>query len=369
MLEIAGPVLDALDAGRRVAVATVASVLGSAPRALGTSMAVDDAGLVIGSISGGCVEGAVYDLAETVLHIGRSSLTEFGVSDADVVATGLSCGGRLEVFVAELAPPGLRNALHPAVRAELEAARRGEPAAVAIVVAGPGAGYMVPLGAERPRTGRTEAPDVATIRRIRSELRSRMAAGTTATGVVDCNGAACRVLYLVAAAPARFIVFGAVDFSAAVADAATMLGYRVTVCDARAVFATAARFPSAHEVVVEWPSQYLARTEIDVRTVICVLTHDERFDIPLLSLALRMPVAYVGAMGSRRTHERRMRRLVEAGLTGDELGRLHSPIGLDVGACTPQETAVSILGEVLAARSGASGAALRGLTGCIHSSS
>nr|WP_244962704.1 XdhC/CoxI family protein [Cryobacterium roopkundense] len=373
--------MDALDDGRRVAVATVTRVLGSAPRTLGTSMAVDEAGVVIGSISGGCVEGAVYDLSETVLHDGRAALTEFGVSDTDAFAVGLSCGGQLEVFVAELAPPGQRNALNPAVRAELEAARRGEPAALAIVVAGPGVGHIVPLGAERRRVGRaavaargatTEAtdstgePDRETLRRIRSELRSRMAAGSTATETIECNGATSRVLYLVSAAPARFIVFGAVDFSAAVADAASLLGYRVTVCDARAVFATAARFPSAHDVVVEWPSQYLARTEVDVRTVICVLTHDERFDIPLLTLALRMPVGYVGAMGSRRTHDKRMRSLTEAGLTADELGRLHSPIGLDVGACTPQETAVSILAEVLAARTGASGAALRGLAGPIH---
>jgi xanthine dehydrogenase accessory factor len=172
------------------------------------------------------------------------------------------------------------------------------------------------------------------------------------------------------APPPRMIVFGAIDFAAAVARIGAFLGYRVTVCDARPVFATARRFPDAHEVVVEWPHRYLkAQAEagaVDERTVVCVLTHDPKFDGPLLEVALRLPLAYVGAMGSRRTHEDRLARLREAGLSDVELDRLASPVGLDLGARTPEETAVSIAAEIIAGRWGGSGERLTLLSGRIH---
>jgi xanthine dehydrogenase accessory factor len=169
----------------------------------------------------------------------------------------------------------------------------------------------------------------------------------------------------------RMLVFGAIDFAAAVAQQGAFLGYRVTVCDARPVFATAARFPTADEVVVDWPHRYLAEQgqadAIDARTVICVLTHDPKFDVPLLEVALRLPeVAYIGAMGSRRTHEDRMARLREAGLTSDELARLSSPVGLDLGGRTPEETAVSIAAEIIARRWGGGGRPLSDTGGRIH---
>lgn len=375
MLEIAGPVLDALAQGHRVAVATLTRVLGSAPRTLGTSMAVTDAGAVIGSISGGCVEGDLYEAATEVLEDGRGRVAEYGVSDDDAFAAGLSCGGTIEVYLTELAPAGRRNAVPEAVLGQLRDAVAGRPAGLAVVLAGPGAGLVF---APADDDGFDAEPDprldADSIRRVRAELRARMAGGRTALGTVDgavdgavdSAGHQARVLFLVAAAPPRFLIFGAVDFAAALSAAAGLLGYRVTVCDARAVFATPERFPTADEVVVEWPSDYLTGTHTDARTVICVLTHDEKFDIPLLQAALTLDVAYVGAMGSRRTHERRMHRLQDAGLDGAQLDRLHSPIGLDLGASTPEETAVSILAEVLAARTGSSGAPLRGRAGPIH---
>jgi len=416
VLEIARALLDALDGGHRVAVATVTGVLGSAPRTLGTAMAVTDDGAVIGSISGGCVEGAIYESAQDVLETGHGLLTEFGVSDDDAFAVGLSCGGTVEVFLAELAPAGARNAVGQDVRAQLELAAAGDSAGLALIVSGAGAGRMLSpgLGADRdagsgPDTGSADTGSADTdpadtdpadtdpadtdpadtdpadtdpaavtgepaltidaVRRIRAELRARIAGGTTVLRDIDCDGATSQVLYLVAATPPRCLIFGAVDFAAALSAAASLLGYRVTVCDARAVFATPERFPAAAEVVVEWPSDYLMRTQTDSRTVVCVLTHDEKFDLPLLSAALRLDVAYVGAMGSRRTHERRMLRLREAGLSEPELDRLHSPIGLDLGASSPEETAVSILAEVLATRSGASGAPLRHRRGPIHPTS
>jgi len=171
-------------------------------------------------------------------------------------------------------------------------------------------------------------------------------------------------------APApRMLVFGAIDFAAAVARAGKFLGYRVTVCDARPIFATQARFPDADEVVVDWPHRYLAKTPVDSRTVICVLTHDPKFDVPVLEVALRTPAGYIGAMGSRRTHEDRLDRLREAGLTEDELARLRSPIGLDLGARTPEETAVSVAAELIQLRWGGSGRPLTLTSGRIHHTS
>ena len=366
MLEIAGRLLDALGSGRRLAVATVTGVLGSAPRTLGTSMAVDDRGSVVGSISGGCVEGEVYEVSREVLAEGTSVLARFGVSDDDAFAAGLSCGGSLEVFVTELAGAGDRNAVGAGLLAELEAARRGDAAGLAIVVAGPGTGTILTSSDDRDPARDAMVLDDDTVRRIRAGLRAHLQAGTTATEELACGERTVRVLYVVASPPPRFLIFGAVDFAAALCDAAALLGFRVTLCDARAVFATPDRFPSATEVVVQWPADYLAATPVDGRTVVCVLTHDEKFDLPLLAVALRANVGYVGAMGSRRTHERRVARLLEAGLGSDELARLHSPIGLDLGASTPAETAVSILAEVLAARTGASGEPLGRREGPIH---
>ena len=168
----------------------------------------------------------------------------------------------------------------------------------------------------------------------------------------------------------RMLVFGAIDFAAAVARVGSFLGYRVTVCDARPVFATRTRFPDADEVVVDWPHRYLTGEaeggRIDGRTVLAVLTHDPKFDVPLLEVALRLPVAYVGAMGSRRTHDDRLARLREVGVGQDDLDRLSSPIGLDLGARTPEETAVSIAAEIIQLRWGGQGRRLAEVAGPIH---
>ncbi|SKB00826.1 xanthine dehydrogenase accessory factor [Agreia bicolorata] len=365
MLDIAADLLEALGAGRRLAVATVTTVDGSAPRALGTSMAVDDQGRVLGSISGGCVEGAVYQAAEGVLETGAPVLAEFGFTDGDAFAAGLSCGGRIEVFVHEIATAGARGSLDVRVVYELEATRDGRPAGIAIVVSGRAVGTVIAATASAPEVER-DGLDLATAQRILHELTARVTSGVSGTLDIDCDGEPLRVLFVVASTAPRMIIFGAVDFSAALADASSLLGYHVTVCDARPLFATPQRFPSADEVVVAWPSEYLRQTHTDSRTVICVLTHDEKFDVPLLEEALRLPVAFVGAMASRSTHERRIKALEGAGLSAAQLDRLHSPIGLDIGGSTPQETAVSILAEVIASRTGANGEPLRSRTGPIH---
>ncbi|PPF18172.1 hypothetical protein C5C94_15940 [Rathayibacter sp. AY1C3] len=361
VLDIAAALLERVETGGSVAVVTVTHVFGSAPRALGSSMAVDAEGRAIGSISGGCVEAQAYALAQEVLGTSGSASEHFGFDDEAAFAAGLSCGGQLRVF-GQVVDSGCT-----AVLAELRAARAGRSAALAIVVGGPEELVGLVL------TGATRLQDVVgphldedTARRILAEREARLASGRSATVETACRGAELEVAYVVHAERPRLLIYGAVDFSAALCSAGSLLGYRVTVCDARPVFATAERFPGADEVLVEWPSDHLARAEVDSRTVIAVLTHDEKFDIPLLETALALPVAYVGAMGSRRTHERRLRLLREAGVTEEALARLHSPIGLDIGASTPEETAVSILAEVLAARTGTSGEPLAGRSGPIH---
>jgi xanthine dehydrogenase accessory factor len=210
---------------------------------------------------------------------------------------------------------------------------------------------------------------------VADDVRGLLAAGHNATLTYgpdgERRGEGMRVFVWAFAPAPRMLVFGAIDFAAAVARIGDFLGYRVTVCDARPVFATSSRFPFADEVVVEWPHRYLKKEaeagRIDQRTVLCVLTHDPKFDVPLLEVALRLPeAAYVGAMGSRRTHDDRLKRLREAGLTEEELERLSSPIGLDLGARTPEETAVSIAAEIIALRWGGGGERLAELEGRIH---
>ena len=208
----------------------------------------------------------------------------------------------------------------------------------------------------------------------RDDARGMLAAGRTGALSYGYDGQRRGdelTLFVSSFAPApRMIVFGAIDFAAAVARIGAFLGYRVTVCDARPVFATARRFPDAHEVVVEWPHRYLHAQAVtgalDARTVVCVLTHDPKFDGPLLEVALRLPLAYVGAMGSRRTHAERLDRLRAAGLAEADLARLCAPVGLDLGARTPEETAVSIAAEIIAHRWGGTGERLSLLNGQIH---
>nr|WTB09004.1 XdhC family protein [Streptomyces antimycoticus] len=351
---------------RPFALATVVGVTGSAPLPVGTSVAVDADGTAVGSISGGCVEGAVYELCQQVLEDRTDPQRAwFGYSDEDAFAIGLTCGGELDVHVQRIAP-----AAHPHLATALAEAASGRAAAVAQVVDGPThlLGGLLALDSDGRLSG-TDL-DTDTSRAVTGHAQALLRAGRTARSHLGGDTATCpeqlTVLVHVAATRPRLLIFGAVDFAAALAQAGRLLGYRVTVCDARPVFATAARFPHADDVVVNWPHRYLAQTAIDTRTAICVLTHDAKFDIPLLRLALTLPVSYVGAMGSRRTHNERLRLLDEAGITAGQLAALHSPIGLDLGARTPEETAVSITAEIIAHTNGASGLPLSQHTGPIH---
>ena len=342
-------VLDATAAwfrqGLPFALVHVVRVFGSAPRLPGLAMAVAASGEVVGSVSGGCIEGAVYEECLLVLENHQPVSRTYGVTDDDAFAVGLTCGGDIDIFI-ELVD---RNS-HPRFLDLAAAVARGEPAALATVVRGDSIGAHAVVTTE----GASGEPYFVEATR---PMLARGATGFTAD----------RLFVESFVAPARLVVFGATDFARALVSAAKLLGYHVTVCDARAVFATSVRFPDADEVVVDQPYRYLESTKVDARTVLCVLTHDPKFDVPLLEVALRSPVGYVGALGSRRTHEDRLARLRQAGMSDDELARLRSPIGLDLAASTPQETAVSILAEVIAARGGGSGQPLTAITGPIHS--
>ena len=341
--------------GTAFAVATVVRTWRSAPRQPGAAMAVSAAGEVLGSVSGGCVEGAVYEAATEVLKTGKAQTRTYGVSDDDAFEVGLTCGGTVELLIQpDVAMPGLD--------AVLEAITTGRPVATASV---PDAQLVVWPSTSEGSLG-TPGLDYA----VNQQAKAMLALGTTATIHLGEHGEqrldTVSVFVQSYVAPPRMIVFGAIDFAGAVARIGHFLGYHVTVCDARPVFATRKRFPQADELVVQWPHRYLASTSVDERTVLCVLTHDPKFDVPLLEVALRTPARYIGAMGSRRTHDDRMQRLREAGVPEEQLARLSSPIGLDLGARTPEETAVAIAAEIIAKAWGGSGRPLADLQAPIH---
>lgn len=383
MLDIAAELHRWCEQERDFAVATVVAVSGSAPRQPGAALAVDADGEAVGSVSGGCVEGAVYELCREASESGQCVLQRFGYSDEDAFAVGLTCGGVIDILVTPLRAGTDAYAVYAGAVAD---AARGRAVALTRVVDGPEelAGGAMCVPADGPPSG-TLGGSAALDADAADRSRALLDAGRTATVETGARGGppgsggpgaagegdplcgpAVTLLVESSAPPPRMLVFGAIDFAGALARTGVFLGYRVTVCDARPVFATRARFPDAHEVVVEWPHRYLDSQELDARTVVCVLTHDAKFDVPLLERALRLPIAYVGAMGSRRTHLARLEQLREAGVGDAELARLHSPIGLDLGARTPEETAVSIAAEIIAVRHGGTGVPLTGAHTPIH---
>lgn len=356
--------------GAATALATVVRTFHSAPRPPGAAMLRRTDETVVGSVSGGCVEGAVYELAGEVLGDGRARLERYGVSDDAAFAAGLTCGGQLDVFVEEISPeafPGFDEVARD-IATEV-------PVAVATVISHPGpdhVGRRLVVHHDRTRGSvGSEHADHA----LADDVRGFLASGTTGTLTYgpdgERRGEGMEVFVASFAPRPRMLIFGAIDFAAAMARQGSLLGYRVTVCDARSLFATRARFPDVDEIVVDWPHRYLRDQidsgRVDERAVTCVLTHDPKFDVPLLEVALDLPVAcYIGAMGSRRTHDDRITRLRERGVSEDDLARIRGPIGLDLGGRTPEETAVSIAAEIIADRWGGTGEPLRRVTGRIH---
>ncbi|GGB36388.1 xanthine dehydrogenase [Flexivirga endophytica] len=371
MREVLAELMQWYDKGDTVGVGTVVATFRSAPRPPGASMLVGPGGEAVGSVSGGCVEGAVYELAGEVLESGTPVLQRYGVSDDDAFAVGLTCGGILDVYVEKI-----DKTTFPELAAVADDIEHDRPVAVATVVDHPDAAWIGRRMVIRP--GQDPIGDIGSDRAnsaIADDALGLLASGRNATLTYGADGQrlddGMRVFVSSFAPPPRMLVFGAIDFAAAVAKVGSFLGYRVTVCDARPVFATKSRFPDADEVIVDWPHRYLGGEieagRIDTRTVLTVLTHDHKFDVPLLEVALQAPeVAYIGAMGSRRTHEDRLARLREIGVPEESLARLHSPVGLDLGARTPEETAISIAAEIIARQWGGSGNRLGETEGRIH---
>ncbi|HSS23921.1 MAG TPA: XdhC/CoxI family protein [Mycobacterium sp.] len=370
MRDVLAQLMSIWRAGDTAGLGTVVRTFRSAPRPPGASMVVAPDGSVSGSVSGGCVEGAVYELATEVAHTGPPRLERYGVSDDDAFAVGLTCGGIIDVFVESIS-----QATFPELGAIADDIGDGRAVAVVTVIAHPDVQWVGRRLVVRPDEVAgslgSERADAA----VTDDARGLLAVGRSEVLKYGPDGQRLgegMEVFVSSYAPRpRMLVFGAIDFAAALAQQGSFLGYQVTVCDARSLFATRGRFPTADHVVVDWPDRYLAAQAeagaIDESTVICVLTHDPKFDVPVLEVALRLPrVGYVGAMGSRRTHDDRMDRLRAAGLTDAELSRLSSPIGLDLGARTPEETAVSIAADIIAKRWGGGGRPLTQIVGRIH---
>jgi xanthine dehydrogenase accessory factor len=289
-----------------VATATVVKTERSAPRRPGAVLAVSERGEVAGSVTGGCVEPAVFEEARALLAGGPPRLVTYGIADEQAFEVGLPCGGTVHIFM---------NTVERELIAELAAAVRAEePIALATTISGPQVGEQRVTGVDGHFEPTLEGD----------------------------------VFVLPFVPRPNMYVFGAVDHAAAVASVGRFLGYRVTVCDARAKFVTEERFPDADELVVDWPDRFLTQAPVDERTVICVLTHDHKFDIPLLKVALDSRAGYIGAMGARRTNADRAEQLRAEGVPEDALGRIHAPIGLDIGSRTPEEVAVAVGAEIVA---------------------
>jgi len=331
--------------GEQVAVATVIATRRSAPRPVGASLAVSASGQMCGSVSGGCVESDVYEHAREVLETGTPKLLSYGIADEEAWAVGLPCGGEIDVYVAESPPDFPRETLE------------AERAVLFSVVDGALAGRWS-LSFENGDVKGDGVPDeaVAQFDELIRGGRNRLLELSDGTKVfAEWYGP-----------PPRLLVYGAVDTAEALCRAAGLLGWHTIVADARAKFATRERIPSADELIVAWPEEALAQVAPDHQTAIVVLTHDDKFDEPALKGALETEAFYIGALGSRRNQERRRGRLLEAGVAEEELDRISGPCGLDLGADSQSETALSILAEILAVRAGRSGGPLKTAKQRIH---
>ncbi|MDE2182087.1 MAG: XdhC family protein [Alphaproteobacteria bacterium] len=312
-----------LKEGRRVALGTVVNTWGSAPRPAGSQIVVRDDGAFVGSVSGGCVEGAVIEAARAAIGDGRVRHLEFGVQDVQAWSVGLACGGRIEIFVEPVAGDAARRAL-----TALNNARRADRSMARALDL---------------KTGEARLIDPST---DTSDLGRAAAAATHAdrSTSVDVEG---RSWFLaVSNPPVDLMIVGAVHVAQSLATMAMLLGLHVRIIDPRSSFATAERFPGFC-LTPEWPDEALARVPLGHRSAVVTLSHDPKIDDPALAIALRSPAFYIGALGSKRTHAARLSRLRDQGFDDAVLARVHGPVGLAIGAKTPEEIAVSILAQII----------------------
>jgi xanthine dehydrogenase accessory factor len=363
MREVVPEVRQWQSSGERVALATVVSVVGSAPRGLGATLAISEHGGISGSVSGGCVEPAVIEEGMQAIRTGKPRLLKFGITEEqNVEQIGLSCGGEIRVFVERLEPSVVTETLLHALESE-------EPAVLATVISAPnGRSDLIgqqllmteaPAGGEIFLGALRESPLEKHITKHTDELLRRGMCEVRDYSLPDVapregsSSDSVEVFYGVYPVPLLLIIVGAGHISIPLTRLAKVLGYRVIVVDAREAFATRERFPDADELLVEWPDEVLGRLTITASTAVAVLTHDDKFDVPALGVALRSPAGYVGAIGSRSTRDQRDVRLRAAGITDEQIARIHGPIGLPIGAKTPEEIALAILTQIVAVRNGA----------------
>ncbi len=333
-------------AGKPIAIATVISVAGSAPRGIGATLAMTADGDIAGSVSGGCVEPAVIEEGLKTLRSSKPKLLSYGITEEqNVEQIGLSCGGQIQVFVERL------SNLEP-LAASLEAE---QPIVRAVVIEAPdvagaaaGASLLVRGSGELVGGSGNAAPDDAATGQARGLLRD----GESTTATMTIGEQPAEVFFSVYQPEPSLVIVGAGHITIPLARLAKTLDYRVTVVDPREAFATRERLPDADEILLEWPDDALAHLHVSGATAVAVLTHDDKFDVPALKTALNSSAGYVGATGSRGTRERRDRRLREAGVTDEQIARIHGPIGIDIGARTPEEIALSILAQIVAVRRG-----------------
>jgi xanthine dehydrogenase accessory factor len=351
---------------RRVVQALLVEVEGSAPLPVGAMMVIDDHGNIEGSITGGCVEGAVVTEAEELLAAGSPAparLLRYGISDELAGTVGLMCGGIVHILVCELSGEAAE-----VERAVLEAHAEGRPAAVATLLDGDSAGRRLAV-IENTLIGSLGDTDLLD-RNVTREAQGLLEEGKTTLRRFGADGATLgddiRVHIRSYALPPRMWIFGAIDFSAALAPFASQIGYEVTICDARDRFARSRRFSTAATVKIGWPQDVMGDVELGVRDAVLVFTHDPKFDEPALIAALRTNAGYIGALGSRHTTADREERLRRAGVSEADLARIYAPCGLDIGSRTAEETAVSVLAEIIAARAERAGSPLRQTSGPIH---
>jgi len=349
--------------GRRVVNSMLIERIGSAPLDPGAQMLVDERGNIEGSVTGGCVEGALVEEAQRILAGEEPRVVTYGISDEEAAGVGLMCGGTVRIFVHEQGEEAL-----DALDAVAAARAAGEPVALATLLDGDGAGAKLAILGDRVvgSLGVTELLDRSVERDARGQLDEGLSRVRRYGAGGEVMGSEVAVYIQAFETQPRMVIFGAIDFSAEMAKFASEVGYQVTICDARRPFADSPRFSRVAEVVVDWPDRYLESQELGPRDVVLVFTHDAKFDEPALLSSLATDAGYIGALGSRRTQERRLERLRAAGLDEPAVARIHAPCGLDVGARTPVETAVSILAEVIAVRTGRRGESLRETTGSIH---
>jgi len=341
--------------GRRVALATVVDTKRSAPQPIGTKMAVQDGGQIVGAVSGGCVEGAVVEIAEEILAGAEPRLAQYGIDDGEAWDVGLPCGGEISIWVEGYTTGSLQ------ARFTERASAGGRAAIVTALEGTPRPGSKLLVRVDELPLGTLGEPglDTAALALAEEALWSER------RGLHEYEGG--QIFVDVAAPPARLVIVGAVDFAAQLSALAKFTGWRAFVVDPRSRFATPERFPAAEQVIAAWPEEAFSQLEaIDAATAIAVLTHDPKLDDAALIAALASPARYIGAMGSRHAQARRRERLLAAGVDPDELERVAAPIGLDVGSITAAETALSIMGEIVATWNGRGGGRLAERQGSIH---